>query len=217
MKTKGSTIGKRRSAASRDSTASYQSRRDEITRAAIRVFHEKGFESASLSAVAAELDVDRATIYYYFSSKEQLFDETVKTVLEGNLEVSRQIADSQSSPPQKLRNLISALMIGYDASYPLLYIYIREDLRRIEGKRSGWSARMLELNRVIERTMIDIINEGYTKGSFQRIGPAKIVAYGILGSLNWTHRWYKPSPNASSAADIGSIFSDLMISGLQKV
>ncbi len=208
-------IGMRRKAASKDSTASYQNRRQEITEAAVRVFHRLGYNAASLSAVAAELGVDRATLYYYFSSKEQLFDDIVRTVLEGNYAMSRRIADSQMTPRRKMREFILAMMNGYHDHYPMLYIYIREDLRQVTDQRSEWSATMRNLNREIEQAVIDIIEQGFEDGSFRRIGPAKIVAYGILGSLNWTHRWYRPERGEVRAGEVANIFADMLLSGLE--
>lgn len=209
-------IGKRRTSARKDSSASYQNRRQEITEAAVRVFNRLGYTGASLSAVASELGVDRATLYYYFSSKEQLFDDIVRSVLESNFALSRRIADSKISPLRKLRELITALMLGYHEHYPLLYIYIREDLHHVADQRSEWSMEMRRLNRVIEQAIIDIIEQGYADGSFRRIGSSRIVAYAILGALNWTHRWYRPEKAGANPEEIGNIFAELIASGLEK-
>lgn len=207
-------IGMRRSAAGKDSRASYSNRRQEIAEAAVRVFNRLGYKGASLSAVATELGVDRATLYYYFSSKEQMFDETVRAVIEGNDELVRRIAASAISPNQKLRELVTSMMISYAANYPLLYIYIREDLSHVSDKRSTWSAEMRALNRSIEQSIIAIIEQGYSDGSFRRVGSARTVAYGILGMLNWTHRWYKPD-RSEPADEIGRVFAELVLSGLE--
>lgn len=207
-------IGKRRSAAGKDSRASYSIRRQEISDAAVRVFNRLGYKGASLSAVASELGVDRATLYYYFSSKEQLFDETVRAVLEGNVGLVRRIAASAISPNLKLRELIRSMMISYAAHYPLLYIYIREDLSHVSDKRSTWSADMRALNRSIEQSIIDIIEQGYGDGSFRRVGSARTVAYSVLGMLNWTHRWYRPD-QSEPADEIGKVFAELVLSGLE--
>ena len=61
-------IGRRRSAARKDSSASYSAKRQEIAEAAVRVFNRLGFERASIAAVAEEMGVDRASLYYYISS-----------------------------------------------------------------------------------------------------------------------------------------------------
>jgi AcrR family transcriptional regulator len=206
-------IGKRRSAAGMDSRASYSNRRLEIAEAAVRVFNRFGYKGASLSAVATELGVDRATLYYYFSSKEQMFDETVRAVIEGNDALVRRIAASAISPNEKLRELVTSMMASYAANYPMLYIYIREDLSHVSDKRSTWSAEMRKLNHSIEKSFIDIIEQGYNDGSFRRVGSARTVAYGILGMLNWSHRWFRPD-QSEPAEEIGRVFANMVISGL---
>ena len=80
---KTSGIGKRRSAAREESSAAYQRRRREIAAAAVRVFDRLGLQGASISAVAAELGIDRASVDYYISSKDELFDEVLRVVQTG--------------------------------------------------------------------------------------------------------------------------------------
>ncbi len=210
---KKSSIDERRAIASRDSSATYQKRRKEITDAAVQVFNRLGYKGASLSAVASELGVDRATLYYYFSSKEQLFDEIVRTVLETNDTLARRIANSSADPARKLRELIVALMVSYAEHYPLLFIYIREDLAHVSDRRSGWSQHMRGLNRSIEDSLIAIIEQGHRSGSLRKIGSARTIAYGILGMLNWTHRWYKPE-RSEPAEEIGQAFAEFALAGL---
>ncbi len=208
-------IGRRRSAAKVDGSASYQKRREEIAEAAVKVFDRLGFKGASISAVAAELGIDRASIYYYISSKEELFDVVMRAVIERNAEIALKIVGSVDEPKRKLRDLIIALMNSYGDSYPLIYIYIREDLSQVSDRRSEWSATMRRLNREIENAIITIIEQGYANGSFRRVGNARVVAYGILGVLGWTHRWFRPGKSDIGTAEIGLTYADMMLSGLE--
>jgi AcrR family transcriptional regulator len=50
--------------------------RARIVQAAISVFGRVGFDAAAMSEVAAQAGVAKGTLYLYFSSKEQLFEET---------------------------------------------------------------------------------------------------------------------------------------------
>jgi AcrR family transcriptional regulator len=209
-----SKIGQRRKAAKIDSRASYQARRQEIVEAAARVFNRLGLSGSSLSAVASEMGVDRATLYYYFSSKEQLFDEIVLALVEENERFARKIAGSSASPVLKLEEIIIAFMHSYASNYPLLFIYIREDLSKVADKRSSWSEHMRRLNRSIERSVIEIIEDGYRDGSLRRVGSARTMAYAILGMLNWSHRWFRPS-RSESAAEVGQAFAKFALGGLQ--
>lgn len=214
MEQQTSKIGQRRKAARTDPRAPYEARRQEIVDAAIRVFNRLGLKGASLSAVATEMGVDRATLYYYFSSKEQLFDEIVRAVLEENDRLARRIADSAVSPSRKLRELITAFMQSYASNYPLLYIYVREDLSHVSDKRSKWSLHMRKLNRSIEQSVIQMIEQGFDDGSLRRIGSSRTVAYGILGMLNWSHRWFHPD-KSESAVEVGNVFAEFALAGLE--
>jgi AcrR family transcriptional regulator len=213
--TKVSNIGKRRSVAKEDSSASYQLRRKEIAEAAIRVFNRLGFQGASVSAVAAELEIDRASLYYYISSKEELFDELVRTVVERNLELVKQIQASDLSPRRKLRDLITTLMTSYGEHYPLFYIYIRENLSHVSDGRSKWSTYMRKLNAETSDAVIAIIEEGYADRTLRNVGAPRVVAYGVLGIVGWTHRWFRPDQSDVSAEEIGKTYAELLLSGLE--
>ena len=213
--TKASNIGKRRSVAKEDSSASYQLRRKEIADAAIRVFNRLGFQGASVSAVAAELEIDRASLYYYISSKEELFDELVRTVVERNLEIVKQIQTSDLSPRRKLRDLITTLMTSYGEHYPLFYLYIRENLSHVSDNRSEWSAYMRKLNAETSDAVIAIIEQGYADKSFRNVGAPRVVAYGVLGIVGWTHRWFRADKSDVSAEEIGKTYAEMLLSGLE--
>lgn len=208
-------IGKRRTAARSDSSASYQAKRQEIAEAAVRVFNRLGFERASIAAVAEEMGVDRASLYYYISSKEALFDEVVRTVVERNRVLAKQIEVSDLSPRRKLRDIITLLMRSYSEHYPLFYIYIRENLSHVSDARSDWSKDMRAVNRDTTQSMIAIIEQGYADGSLRNIGSAKIVANGIFGVVGWTHRWYRPNQSEVSADEIGFTYAEMILSGLE--
>lgn len=207
-------IGKRRSAAKNEPSESYQARRAEIAAAAVRVFNQLGFQGASMSAVATELGIDRASLYYYISSKEELFDVVISEVIERNASIASRILASKMSPGKKIHETITALMKSYGDSYPLIYIFIRENLSHVSDRRSEWSKRMRQLSRKIENAIIAMIEEGYASKAFRRVGPSRVVAYGILGIIGWTHRWFRPDRSVVSAEEIGQIYADIIVSGL---
>jgi AcrR family transcriptional regulator len=212
---KTSGIGKRRKAAKEESSDAYKRRRREIAEAAVRVFDRLGLQGASISAVAAELGIDRASVYYYISSKEELFDEVLRAVAERNSQIAIDIAASALPAPDKLWNLIVSIMESYGEHYPLLFIYIRENLGRVSGTRSKWSSDMRQVNRMIENAFISIIEEGYADGTLRDVGPSRVVAYGMLGVVGWTHRWFRPETSPQSAREIGETYANMMVSGMR--
>ncbi|MEZ5689229.1 MAG: TetR/AcrR family transcriptional regulator [Caenibius sp.] len=210
----GNVIRKRRAAAEADPIA-YDAKRKEIAEAAVKVFDRMGFQKASISAVAQEMQVDRSTLYYYISSKEELFDEVVRTVVERNLELVERIARSKVRPARKLRDMITSIMSSYGEHYPLFYIYIRENLSHVSDERSVWSRHMRDLNQKTIDAMVSVIEEGFADGSLRRSGSATIIAYGIFGIIGWTHRWFRPQTSKVSAEEIGQTYADMILSGME--
>ena len=95
-----SQIGRRRAAAAAEGSELYLHRRKEILAAAAQVFKRKGYRGTALSDVAGEIDIDRATLYYYVKSKEDLFADVVGAAVEENTLAAERIRDSDSSAPQ---------------------------------------------------------------------------------------------------------------------
>jgi TetR/AcrR family transcriptional regulator, cholesterol catabolism regulator len=71
---------------------------------------------------------------------------------------------------------------------------------------------MRKLNREIENSIIAIIEEGYADRSFRNVGPAKVVAYGVLGIIGRTHRWFRPKESEVNAGEIGKIYAEMILS-----
>jgi TetR/AcrR family transcriptional regulator, cholesterol catabolism regulator len=222
-----SDIGRRRSKAIADGTDAYQERRREIARVAASIFDKKGFRGTSLGAVAAAMGTDRASLYYYISNKRELYDEVVREVTEANVATAERIRDSDSIPLDKLRTLVIELMRSYAENYPILYVYIRENLSHVEDERTAWSIYMRAMNRRYENVVVEIIQEGINDGTIRPLSSARVLAFGVLGMVGWTNRWFQPPlPGKSNnglpgkspteaADDIGIAYAELAVAGLR--
>ena len=52
-----------------------EQRKEQILSSALSVFKKHGIEKATMDEIAKEADFGKATLYYYFSSKEEIFAE----------------------------------------------------------------------------------------------------------------------------------------------
>jgi TetR/AcrR family transcriptional regulator, cholesterol catabolism regulator len=209
-------IGRRRSSALAEGSAAYAERRNEIIAAAAHVFREKGYRGASLAAVAESLGTDRATLYYYIGSKEELFHEIVHGAAEANAAEAEAIRDSDGSATDKIGRLVTALMLSYARHYPYLYVYIQQDVSHVTDGKSAWSPKMKAIYRRYDEAVVATVQQGIDEGSIRAIGSARTIANGIIGMVNWTHRWYRDdAAGMPSAAEIGETFADLILNGLR--
>jgi len=209
-----SEIDRRRILALNKGSESYQERRREIARAAAEVFNKRGFRGTSLSAVADALGTNRASLYYYIANKRELFDEVVREVSEENVATAEAVHITDAPALDKLRTLIVALMRSYATNYPLLYVYMRENLSHVESDRSNWSLHMRSLNRRYDEVFAAIIQEGIDDGSIRPLASARTMAFGIIGMLAWTNRWFVPQRSSESAEAIGEAFAEMTLGGM---
>lgn len=207
-------IGLRRDAAIAEGSREYKERRAKIIEVAARVFRQKGYASTTLADIAEAFGVDRASLYYYVPGKQRLFEEVISEAVAANIRHAEDIEESDAAPDEKLRLLCVDLMESYAAHYPYLYVYIQENMND-RSDSAPLSPELNALNRRYERTVIAIVREGIECGILRTNASPRVIAYGIIGMLNWTYRWYAPEDHEPAAA-IGQAYADMILCGLRK-
>lgn len=208
-------IGRRRAAARDGMRRGYSLRRAEIVNAAADVFKSQGYQNTSLADIAEAVGTERASLYYYVSSKEELLDEVVTDVVRANLAVAESIRDRTGPAPDKLRELVTRLMSSYAEHYPFLYVYLQENLAHVADARRAWAEDMRKVNRRWEDAVTAIVQQGIDEGSMGPSPDARITAYGLIGMVSWTSRWFNPARTPVDAAVIGETYARLLLDGLE--
>lgn len=207
-------IGRRRAAAKDEGSRAYQERREEIKQAAGELFKRHGFRGTSMGQVAEALNLDRATLYYYVGSKEELFDDVVTKAVRANVEIAESILTRPGPAPGKLHDLITSLMSSYADNYPFLYVFIQENLSHVDRTRSAWSKEMRGLNKRYEDIVVEIIQQGIDEGTIRPAADAWVQAYGLIGMVAWTNRWFNPGRSPVDAATIGEAYAGILLNGM---
>jgi AcrR family transcriptional regulator len=205
-------IGARRSAALEDGGPAYVTRREEIIKAAAHVFRDRGFEAATLRDVAEATDTDRATLYYYVGSKEELLQEIVRQALAQDIATAQDVKRSKASTKDKISALIEAMVQGYDAHYPHMHVYI-EDLGRISRQDNEWSTDVIARTREYESIVHSILTKGQHDGTLRKDLPVELCAMALFGMINWMHRWYRPNLKWRPE-EVAETFTEIYLNGL---
>jgi TetR/AcrR family transcriptional repressor of mexJK operon len=97
-----------------EESARAHAKREQIRAAAQRLFLEKGYERASMDAIAGAAQVSKQTLYRYYDAKEQLFVDILRQL---TVERFRQEAPAvfAEQPVTNLADLEAAL-VGYATS-----------------------------------------------------------------------------------------------------
>jgi len=96
--------------------------KEQIIRAARKVFERFGFSKASMSDIATESRKGRRTIYTHFSGKEEVFFAVIDTEVQKLANTLSELISKDISPSEKLRqymqirmNAVKDLTVYYDA------------------------------------------------------------------------------------------------------
>lgn len=210
-----SNISLRRQAALEEGSEEYVRRRRELVRIAATIFKNKGFESTTFSDIAVHTGLDRATLYYYFGSKQEIFKEAIEGALNLNLEGMRRIqSDPRMSTTDKLECLVRMLMVSYHDNYPYLFVYLQQDISTIIDPKSDWALKIDGQVEKIENAFTDLIRIGIAQGDFRDDIGVSLCANSIFGMLNWTHRWYDPE-GRNRPEVIADAFCKIFFDGLR--
>ena len=81
--------------------------------AAVEEFTQKGYEGASMEAIAARAGVSKGGLYHHFSSKEEILRATQQKLMEP-IYVMAEKSGAASSPREGLREFIRGYLVYWD-------------------------------------------------------------------------------------------------------
>lgn len=123
-----------------------EERRDQILKAAVAVFSERGYTNATISDIASRAGVAHGTVYLYFKSKAEIFEQLVSWFvdrliadLNGPAEVDR---DGPGSFARDLHRMVHGALEVCSWNRRLAAVCLRE--RVAEGPDSAAALRALD-------------------------------------------------------------------------
>ena len=153
---------------------------------AARLFREKSFLATTLDDVAAKIGINKATIYSYFKSKEQLLYEILTGALQEYVESARAILSTNGSPLEKMESLVRThLSIGTRPnSLNAVSLFERKNLstrllKQYNAQRDSY-----------EQMFRDVLKEGIATNSFRGGDPSMMSRF-VLSLANSTIMWFK--------------------------
>jgi AcrR family transcriptional regulator len=211
-----SELARKRQRANLEPSKAYAARRKILITGAAEVFRAKGLSDTTLHDIGASIGVDRATLYYYFGSKEQLFRAVILESIGNVLQRAEEICAGPGCARGRLAALMNHVVCSFEEHYPSLHIFVQEDMRRLESSSEATSQearRLAELADVYMAMLEDLIREGVDGGEFRNLHDPSHVAQIIQGGVNWMHRWFNPSEEVS-AAELAQVFVSILLDGL---
>jgi AcrR family transcriptional regulator len=212
-----SKLKNRRDARAASANPLYTDRKAAILEAAGKVFYRKGFLATKLSDIAEEANMDRASLYYYVGSKQDLFENIFSGAVTENINKARAIAKEDIPSLEKLAKMIESLMISFEEKYPFFYILVQEDLRKIsqigDPKNEKWLATNKKLSKEYFEVIKGIITQGIEDGEIRSSLPPGLIAHSIIGMINSSSNWFRPN-GIMTAKEVGAGLAKMITEGL---
>lgn len=160
-----------------------EKKRELILQIARKLFARYGLKKTSVDDIATEARIGKATIYYYFKSKQEIFKDVVDSELTILKEAIREAISRENSPQGKLRAFI---LTRISRTHELVNLYrvtkdvVTELLPDLEKIRESHFRE--ELNIIKE-----ILSEGVRKGKFKvkRIELTSLAMVSVLKGLEY--------------------------------
>ena len=128
-----------------------------------QLFAKTGVENTTMNDIALASKKGRRTLYTYFKSKEDIYMAVVESELDILLETMRRVAEKNSSPDEKILELIyTRLDVVKEVVYRngTLRAYFFRDIWRVEKVRKRFDEKEVLLFK-------DVLREGAEKGVFR--------------------------------------------------
>jgi TetR/AcrR family fatty acid metabolism transcriptional regulator len=161
-------------------------RRNAIMEGALKVFGEHGFEETTISAISKAAGVSDATVYEYFSSKEEILFSIPLRYTEREIDRMREIGRYIHSPQEKIRVIIQAYLEFYETNR----LYTSVALLTLKGNRNFLQTEAYKAIREASRSIVEAFNEGVEKGVFRDDIDPHLVRNLVLGFIeHLTVQW----------------------------
>ncbi len=157
-----------------------------IIEGALKVFGEKGFEETTISAISKAAKISDATIYEYFSSKEEVLFSIPKFYTQREFDRLKEMAHFINCPKERLRAIIQAYLEFYEKNR----LYTSVVMLSLKGNRNFLKSEAYKIIREASRTIVDTFSEGVGKGIFRDDIDPYIFRNMVLGFIeHLTIQW----------------------------
>lgn len=163
----------------------FELKRQVVLRTAAKTYSRNGFHETTLTDIAAELNVSKPALYYYFRSKDDILFECHRLAIEA-------ITDGDHPMPGRDE------MDGRRRLMEFLHRYVRmvvDDFgtclvmtgtNALEPENRG---QVVTGRRRIDSMLREILEHGNADGTLDCPDP-KISAMFVFGAMNWIPRWF---------------------------
>ncbi|MBT3259100.1 MAG: TetR/AcrR family transcriptional regulator [Deltaproteobacteria bacterium] len=196
-------------------------RRGQILDAAKRLFHAKGFSSATMEDIAQEAELSPAAIYLYFKNKDDLYVSLNLQLLEYLSDKLERLYLQEGLDADKKVEALKSLFCDVYNFDPLILINLFH-LQASDGLRNLPPKRLSQLNELAGkslRNLAGIFDQGKSEGCYEdyhSTALADIVWIIFTGAVLWEESKRMINPHKDYLKGTLDLAIDILRRGIQK-
>jgi AcrR family transcriptional regulator len=177
---------------------------------ACTLFARKGYFATSIREIASAMGIQKASLYYYISSKEDLIYQISKTAAEHVTSCVDSALAQVSGPEERLYAFITSHVAGLlqhqnwhaAANEELMHAFSPERRKEIVDMRD-----------VYEQKARCILKDAQAAGLIRSDISAKYLSLILFGMITNLYSWYQPEVDVPPV-ELGAILADLFMAGI---
>ena len=162
------------------------SRKEQIVEEAANLFRLKGYASATMRDLAAELGIEAASIYHHYKSKEELLEKICFDMADKFITNAKEVNDIYFNAEEKLRLSIKLHVELITENQNQSAVFLSEWRSLSEPKLSLFK----QLRQQYENQFMIILKDGEKEDIFDHTD-IKFAVLSILSTINFVNEWYK--------------------------
>src|SRR3954454_14515324 len=182
-------------------------RRHDLTRAAARLFAEKGYHGTSTADLAGAMGVQKGSLYAHIESKADLLWDVASEGAEAFHAALDSVPD-EGPVVERIRAALRAHLQVVAEQLDVATVFVRE-WRYLEGERR---AEFVAERRRYEERFRALFREGRERGDLRTDLDDATAALLALSAVNWPYTWLKPGSDTDALADR---FTALLVDGMR--
>jgi len=156
-------------------TDELMSTREKILATAQQIFIEKGKDGARMQEIADLAEVNKAMLFYYFSNKDLLYLEVLRSVVRRLFEKVNEVVISEQTPRKKLEQYVEAYINFLIENEGLPRIMLREIASGGEVIGKIFKEAIAEGTNPISENILAMLEDSMRKGEFRQVDPVQTI------------------------------------------
>jgi len=183
--------------------------RQEILRAAARLFQQQGYDATSMNDVAAALKLSKGGLYHHFQSKDEILYNIMSHAMDITedrvINAARRIEGAEERLRTLIRLHIEVVLSEEDRE---ITVMLHENHPLPPALRRKINGRKKDYVHFVENLVADVQRQRH---STSQVTP-RAAAFALVGMINWIYQWYRHDGSLTGNALVQQ-YTDMIFRG----